>query len=88
MSNQAILSVRVSSAERELLQTAAENAHTSLSDFVRRRAIEAAEIDLTCRPAIVIPAEDWDRFEAWASQPGKPIPELTSLARRKPVWQD
>jgi uncharacterized protein (DUF1778 family) len=31
-----ILSVRVSETERNLLETAAKYAHTSLSDFVRR----------------------------------------------------
>ena len=38
-----VLSVRVSDAERRLLQEASDEARTSISDFVRRRAIEAAE---------------------------------------------
>ena len=41
----AILSVRVSASERALLEAAAEQASTNLSDFVRRRALEAAESD-------------------------------------------
>ena len=39
----AVLSVRVSASERALLEAAAEQASTNLSDFVRRRALEAAE---------------------------------------------
>ena len=42
----AVLSVRVNASERALLEAAAEQASTSLSDFVRRRALEAAESDL------------------------------------------
>jgi uncharacterized protein (DUF1778 family) len=40
-----VLSIRVSSEERALLEAASGDAHTSLSDFVRRRALEAAEVD-------------------------------------------
>jgi uncharacterized protein (DUF1778 family) len=39
-----VLSVRVSDAERQLLQDASDEARTSVSDFVRRKAIEAAEL--------------------------------------------
>ena len=45
----AVLSVRVSASERALLEAAAEQASTNLSDFVRRRALEAAETDLLDR---------------------------------------
>jgi uncharacterized protein (DUF1778 family) len=41
-----VLSVRVSPSERDLLEFAAEQARTSLSDFVRRKALEAAEMDV------------------------------------------
>ena len=39
-----VLSVRVSVSERDLLESAAAQGRTNLSDFVRRKAIEAAEI--------------------------------------------
>jgi len=41
-----VLSVRISEGERALLEAASRQARTSLSDFVRRKALEAAEIDL------------------------------------------
>ncbi|WP_353806941.1 DUF1778 domain-containing protein [Mesorhizobium sp.] len=41
-----VLSVRVSEEERALLEAASDHARTSLSDFVRRRALEAAEMDM------------------------------------------
>jgi uncharacterized protein (DUF1778 family) len=82
-----VLSVRVSAAERALLEAAAEQASTNLSDFVRRRALEAAESDLLNRRLVTIPAKDWARFEAWASAPAKEVPALRKLAKTRPVWQ-
>lgn len=82
-----ILSVRVSPDERAILEAASEQARTSLSEFVRRKALEAAEIDVLERRIFTIPAKDWDSFEAWVSQPAKTIPALKKLARKRPTWQ-
>ena len=84
----AVLSVRVSRKERLLLETAAEQARTSLSDFVRRKAIEAAETDLMDRRIVTIAARDWDKFEAWVGAPAKDVAALRRLAVTRPVWQD
>ena len=83
----AILSVRVSASERALLEAAAEQASTNLSDFVRRRALEAAETDLLNRRIVTIPAEDWARFEAWAIAPAREVPALRKLSKTRPAWQ-
>lgn len=83
----AVLSVRVSASERALLEAAAEQASTNLSDFVRRRALEAAESDLLNRRIVTIPAKDWARFEAWASSPAREVPALRKLSKTRPVWQ-
>jgi uncharacterized protein (DUF1778 family) len=82
-----VLSVRITPAERDLLEVAAEQAHTSLSDFVRRKAIEAAEIDVLGRSVVTIPAADWERFELWLKAPAKEVPGLRSLADSRPVWE-
>ena len=86
-SNPAVLSVRVSATERALLESAAELARTTLSDFIRRKALKAAEMDLMDRRIIEIPAEDWEKFEAWVNEPGKDIPELRRLATMRPTWE-
>ncbi len=88
MSTTAILSVRVSAVERSLLESAALQARTSLSDFVRRRAIDAAEAEMLDRPQVIIPASDWERFEAWVDAPAREVPALRKLSTVKPVWQD
>jgi uncharacterized protein (DUF1778 family) len=86
-SSPSILSVRVSSNERLLLEAAAEQSKTSLSDFIRRKAIEAAEADIFEHPLVAIPADAWEKFETWAKAPAKDIPALTRLAKTRPVWQ-
>ena len=83
-----ILSVRVTPTERALLEQAATYARTNLSDFIRRKAIDAAEADVLEHRIVTIPAEDWEKFEAWASAPARDIPELHKLATTPPVWQD
>ena len=83
-----VLSVRVSASERDLLEFAAEQARTSLSDFVRRKALEAAEMDVLEHRVVTIPAEDWEKFEAWVKTPAKDVPALRKLATTRPAWQD
>jgi uncharacterized protein (DUF1778 family) len=84
----AVLSVRVSPDERLLLESAAGHAHTSLSDFIRRKAIDGAEAEMLERSSVTIPAADWDRFEAWVDAPAKNVPALRKLATHAPVWQN
>ena len=83
----AVLSVRVSATERALLEAAAEQASTHLSDYVRRRALGAAEIDLLNRRIVTIPAKDGASFEAWAIAPAREVPALRKLSKTHPVWQ-
>ena len=82
-----VLSVRVSEEERALLEAASEQARTSLSDFVRRKALDAAEADILERRIVTIPAKDWQAFEAWAAKPAKANAALEQLARRTPTWR-
>jgi len=82
------LSVRLAPTERQMLEAAATQAKTNLSDFVRRKAMEAAEVELLVHPLVTIPAADWERFEAWAHAPAKSVPALRELAATKPAWQD
>jgi uncharacterized protein (DUF1778 family) len=82
-----VLSVRLSDQERALLETASSQSRTNLSDFVRRKALEAAEADVLERRVVTIPAKDWERFEAWAAKPPRVIAGLEELARRPPTWR-
>jgi uncharacterized protein (DUF1778 family) len=82
-----VLSVRVSRRERELLDAAADQSRTSISDFVRRAAVEAAEMEVLNRRNVTIPAESWEAFEAWAARPAEELPGLRTLMQRKPGWE-
>lgn len=82
-----VLSVRVSEDERALLEAASEQARTNLSDFVRRKALEAAEVDMLERRIVTIPTKDWAAFEAWADRPPQRIAALEELARTHPKWR-
>jgi uncharacterized protein (DUF1778 family) len=82
-----VLSTRVSEEERALLEAASELARTSLSEFVRRKAIEAAEADVLDRRIITIPAKDWEAFEAWANRPAEEIRGLRDLFGKAPTWE-
>ena len=83
-----VLSVRVNANEHALLKAAAGYIQTTLSDFIRRKAIEAAEIDLLERRVVTIPADKWEQFEAWVDAPARQVPALRKLASTRPVWQD
>jgi uncharacterized protein (DUF1778 family) len=82
------VSVRVSAGEREMLEAAAAQARTNLSDFVRRRALDAAESELLVHPRVIIAAADWEKFEAWAHAPAKQVDTLRELAAATPAWED
>jgi uncharacterized protein (DUF1778 family) len=75
-----VLSVRVSQEERAILEAASEQARTSLSEFVRRKAVDAAESDMLERRIITILAKDWEAFEAWSREPALEIPAIKELA--------
>ena len=81
-----VLSVRVSQQERAILEAASEQANTSLSDFVRRKAVDGAESDMLERRIVTIAAKDWEAFESWASRPAQEIPAIRELATTAPTW--
>jgi uncharacterized protein (DUF1778 family) len=82
-----VLSVRVNPAERAMLEAAAQAARMNLSDFIRRKVVEAAERDLLERRQDRIPAEDWEKFEAWVNAEPRQIAALHELAVSRPVWE-
>lgn len=82
-----VLSVRVNPTERAILEAAAEENRTTVSDFVRRMSVEAAETALFHRNIVTIPANDWEAFEAWVDRPAEENPGLAAIAKRAPSWE-
>ena len=81
-----VLSVRISPAERAVLEAASEGARTNLSDFVRRASLEAAELSMLSRNIVSIPAQRWEEFEAWVFRAPVKNLKLQKLASKKPTW--
>lgn len=79
------MSTFVAPGERALLEAAAKLAHVELSDFVRRKAIEAAEMRLLERRLVIIPTKNWDKIEAWANASPKDIPALRQSSAIRPA---
>jgi uncharacterized protein (DUF1778 family) len=73
--------------ERAILEAAAEQSRTTLSDFMRRKSVEAAEIEVLNRSVVTIPAKDWEAFEVWINRDAETIPALAKLASRVPSWE-
>jgi uncharacterized protein (DUF1778 family) len=82
-----VLSVPVSPDERAILEAAAEQSRTTLGDFVRRTALEAAEAEVLNRTVVTIAAKDWEAFEAWVNRPVEAVPALAELAHKTPSWE-
>jgi uncharacterized protein (DUF1778 family) len=82
-----VLSVRVNPNEKAVLEAAAAEEHTTLSDFMRRMAVQAAETSLFHRNIVSIPAKNWEAFEMWVGGPSVDNPGLAAIAKRVPSWE-
>jgi uncharacterized protein (DUF1778 family) len=71
-----IVGIRVSKAQRATLEAAADLAQTNVSDFVRRTALEAAEMDVLNRAIVTIPARHWGALEVSTMRPADGVPAL------------
>ncbi len=86
MPSTSILSVRVSPDEKAMLQAAADETRSTVSEFMRRKALEGAEMELMERRIVTINADQWAAFEAALAAPARNIPALKELAQRTPAW--
>lgn len=84
----AVLSVRVTPDEKAMLESAAKGSRSTISEFVRRKAIEAAELELMDRRVITLSAEQWDAFQARLTEPARVIPELKEAMMRPAIWDE
>jgi uncharacterized protein (DUF1778 family) len=56
------LEVRVSSEEKETLETAAAIAGLSISAYLRSRLLEQAQSEIAAQQNLVLTQKDWDLF--------------------------
>lgn len=66
------LHLRLDARSKQLLERAAGYSHTSVSDFVLKHALEAAESVVKDREEIVLSAADWDALLDALENPPEP----------------
>lgn len=45
-------------------------------------------MDMLERPVVIVPAADWQAFQAWADRPAERIAALEDLARTDTAWRE
>lgn len=73
------VALRASSQQRAILDEASRAEHTTLSDFVLRYAVEAAEQVLADRRVFVLSHERWIQFIDALDQPERDLPGIRKL---------
>lgn len=81
------LNVRLTSAQDEVLRRAAEAQGESMSEYVLRHAIEAAETDLADRRVFVLDDAAWRRLNAVLERPAARKPQLAKLLANPSVLE-
>jgi uncharacterized protein (DUF1778 family) len=80
------LDLRVAPDAKRMLQEAARERHTSLSQFVLDSAIAAATEVLAERSRIVLSGEDWTAFMAALDAPPRKHPRMERLLNEPSVF--
>ena len=81
-SKHARVHLRLDTRSKRTLERAAAYEETTVSRFVLRNAVAAAERVIEARERIVLPATDWDAFHDALLNPPAPNAALRRAARR------
>jgi len=87
MPTSTILSVRVSPDEKTMIQHAAAEARSTVAEFMRRKAVEGAELELMERRVVQIDPDQWATFETMLDAPATDNTALQELSQRTPSWE-
>ena len=83
-----VLSVRVSEEERALLEAASDLARTSLSEFVRRKALDAAKADVLERRISPSRPKTGKSSRLGRAAQLRKSRALKNLAGKAPTWRE
>lgn len=81
------LDLRLTPSAKRVLQTAAQAAHRSVSDFVLESALARAEETLPDRQRFGLDAKQWKAFQAALSAPTRSAPRLARLLKTPSVFE-
>jgi uncharacterized protein (DUF1778 family) len=81
------LNLRLTPAQDEVLRRAAEVGGESMSEYVLRHAIDAAEMELADRRVFVVDDDAWDELQAALSRPAVRKAQLAKLLAKPSVLE-
>jgi uncharacterized protein (DUF1778 family) len=81
------LSMRLPESDIEVIDRAANIRGRSRTDFVRDAAVVAAEQVLLENMPVRMSAAGFSHFMELVAAPGKPVPALVQLFKRKAPWE-
>lgn len=85
--------IRVSENEKAILYRAAQAEDVTVSQFVMRVSLPAAQEVLKREDGVIqtlfkLSAEEWDEFNRLLDAPTRDIPELRALLSASPPWEE
>lgn len=81
------LDLRLTAADKRVLQAAAGATRRSVSEFVLESALSRAEETLPDRGAFGLDAAAWTAFQAALDAPVRPTPRMARLLRERSVLE-
>ena len=82
------LQLRVTPQQREIIESAAQSQHETITDYVVRHAVSAAKEDLADRRYFAIDDAAWAEFNALLNRPPVFKPSLERLLASPTPWRD
>ena len=76
------LNIRVSQAEKAVVEEAASLTHMGVSQFMLQAALQSAEEVLADQSRFVLPADRWHDFVALLERPARVVPALAEAASK------
>jgi uncharacterized protein (DUF1778 family) len=80
--------MRLAASDVAMIDRAARIRGRSRTEFVRDAAMRAAEEVVLDNHVIRLDADAFSAFMAVVAEPGKPVPALVELFKRRPPWGD
>jgi uncharacterized protein (DUF1778 family) len=82
------LQLRVTPQQREVIEYAAASRQETITDYVIRHAVSAAQEDLADRRYFALDDAAWSAFHALLARPAVSKPHLQQLLAQPAPWHD
>lgn len=79
------LDIRITPEAKQILQQAAKQRHTTISQFVLESALDSASAVLTERSRFTLNADQWEAFQAALDAAPRRHPRMEQLLNEPPI---